>query len=107
MKTEMYEFNFSHIEDDGVTVYHTPHEIWNTIEVRFPSDYFEGMKTPTDVYIGIEMTKPRRCINCDEQYSRAALCFDYCQRCIPDVVASTIKTVDDLKKFQRSCGADV
>lgn len=47
------------------------------------------------------------CVNCGESYKREVDCFAHCQRCIPDAIAATIHTVDDLRAFQRSCGAYV
>lgn len=47
------------------------------------------------------------CVNCGEQYKRPTECFGHCQKCIPDAIAAEIKTLDDLRAFQRECGADV
>lgn len=47
------------------------------------------------------------CTNCGEKYTRITPCFDHCPRCIPNRIAPTIRTVADLRRYQRAHGADV
>lgn len=52
----MTEFRYDHTTIDGKAVYTTPHELWNTIEVTFPRDYFSNLPAiPRSVWLSINL----------------------------------------------------
>lgn len=51
----MTRFDYAGTLPDGTTVYSASHEIWNTVSITFPPDYW-GREMPTWVDVQFDLT---------------------------------------------------